>query len=414
MNSLLLTKALPKKKQVKYNNNDKKESINPLTNGNFRPVSNLKTSMITEKDLNLNNNHDKNTNFVPNQITFELFNAPTLNLNNLPKTNEISLELFNFSNNEEKNNQTKQNLTLNISYIKEYLKKNIKTICNVFQPVYKNDEKTTGFGDFIRGCYYLMQFCEENGFFYNFLISNHKIKYLLKNFEKSPNLPIHISEIIKTDSYINFDPIVDSYQTIHNGCDYNTNNAFLNFLNDCPIFDNSAYVHLITYPNLSITQNQREKMQFLLQPSEIMIEKTNNALLKLGLPKYSYEIIHIRFGDEYITNGSITINKSKINQLFNYLNILDKTKRYLLLTDNNILKKILITKYNCLNTIFNEIAHTKDGDTNIASLKNTMLEFYLMSYSTNITSFSVYKHGSGFSKWCAETYDIPYICKYLN
>jgi hypothetical protein len=147
-----------------------------------------------------------------------------------------------------------------------------------------------------------------------------------------------------------------------------------------------------------------------------MINKINNALIKLELIKYSYEIIHIRFGDEYIVNKALSINKQRFNNICNYLDhiFINKSKRYLLITDNNILKKILVSKYNFLFTIFNKISHTKDNDVDMNDLENTMLEFYLMSYSTNITSFSIYKHGSGFSKWCAETYDIPYICKFIE
>jgi hypothetical protein len=52
--------------------------------------------------------------------------------------------------------------------------------------------------------------------------------------------------------------------------------------------------------------------------------------------------------------------------------------------------------------------HTLENDIN--SLKNTLIDFYLMSQSKQIISFSVYQHGSGFSKWCAVTYEIPYVC----
>ena len=50
----------------------------------------------------------------------------------------------------------------------------------------------------------------------------------------------------------------------------------------------------------------------------------------------------------------------------------------------------------------------------LKKLENTMLDFYLISKSKNVMSYSVYEHGSGFSKWCAFTYDIPYYCKYVG
>ena len=46
-------------------------------------------------------------------------------------------------------------------------------------------------------------------------------------------------------------------------------------------------------------------------------------------------------------------------------------------------------------------------------VKNTLLDFYLLSLASAILSYSHYEHGSGFSYWCAKTFDIPYTCKYI-
>ena len=48
------------------------------------------------------------------------------------------------------------------------------------------------------------------------------------------------------------------------------------------------------------------------------------------------------------------------------------------------------------------------------AVKNTLVDFYLMSQSRHIYSYSVYTHGSGFSKWCAVLYNIPYETYYIN
>ena len=61
--------------------------------------------------------------------------------------------------------------------------------------------------------------------------------------------------------------------------------------------------------------------------------------------------------------------------------------------------------------MFHEITHTADMSiTNDTNLINTLKEFYIMSFSSHIYSFSVYDHGSGFSKWCSVAYNIPYVC----
>ena len=48
------------------------------------------------------------------------------------------------------------------------------------------------------------------------------------------------------------------------------------------------------------------------------------------------------------------------------------------------------------------------------NIKNNMIEFYIMSKSSSILSISLYEHGSGFSKWCAETWNIPYTGIYMR
>ena len=61
--------------------------------------------------------------------------------------------------------------------------------------------------------------------------------------------------------------------------------------------------------------------------------------------------------------------------------------------------------------MFHDITHIADNSiTNNNNLINTLTEFFIMSYSNYIYSFSVYDHGSGFSKWCSVAYNIPYVC----
>ena len=388
MNSLILTKSQNKKKYVKYNTNKR---------GAF--FENVKIPVNLTPKIGLNSN------------TIDLVYEKRFQ----------DLEFINIDNNNNNNNDDTECDIINpfdfidkVFNIKKHISNNVNTICNVFQPVFKNGKKTTGFGDFIRGSYFLIQFCEEYNFLCEFKISNHKIKYLLKNFENSHDLPAFITDEIIKNTDTNHKPLIDSSNTINNNTDYNISNDFFVFLESCPIFDNTIYINTIIYPNLNISSHHREKMMFLLEPATVMIEKINNALKNLNLNSYCYEVIHIRFGDEYFLNELKLMDNEKIKKIFYYLSNLNKTKNYLLLCDNNVLKKIIISKFQFFKAIFNEIVHTKDSDIEIDNLKNTMLDFYLMSYSTNITSFSVYKHGSGFSQWCAETYDIPYVCKYLN
>jgi hypothetical protein len=67
-----------------------------------------------------------------------------------------------------------------------YIKNNIIKIVNVYQEFYNNSVKASGFGDFIRGCYFLLQFCHDYGFQPNIIIT-HPVSLFLKNFSQNYN-----------------------------------------------------------------------------------------------------------------------------------------------------------------------------------------------------------------------------------
>jgi hypothetical protein len=88
---------------------------------------------------------------------------------------------------------------------------------------------------------------------------------------------------------------------------------------------------------------------------------------------------------------------------------------YLLIADNNEIKYLLCEIFPNFKSIYKEITHLGEGKVlERNKIKNTMLDFYLMANSNSINSFTGYVHGSGFSLWCATTYNIPYTCKYIK
>jgi hypothetical protein len=84
---------------------------------------------------------------------------------------------------------------------------------------------------------------------------------------------------------------------------------------------------------------------------------------------------------------------------------------YLLLSDSVKLKRKIINAFPNMRASFNEITHSGEGVEIVEeNIKNTLLDFYLMAYSGRIQSYSCYDHGTGFSRWCAETFNVPYAC----
>jgi hypothetical protein len=141
-------------------------------------------------------------------------------------------------------------------------------------------------------------------------------------------------------------------------------------------------------------------------------------LTSLELIQKEFIIIHVRYGDKFLLNDSENINIMRLNHfkiIQNSIESLESSQQILLISDNNLIKDIITNKYPFIKTHFNEITHTGEGsklDTD--KLQNTMLDFYLFSLAKGVLAFSVYKHGTGFSKWVAETYSVPYVCRLLK
>ena len=166
-------------------------------------------------------------------------------------------------------------------------------------------------------------------------------------------------------------------------------------------------------PNNVISQKHKDAMKNILEPNEALTQYIDETLTQLTLYKNKYDIIHVRFGDQYLIHHQTLINVKQFKTIVDYLNDYDVNKKYILLSDNEDIKKALAQRFPFIQILTNKIGHIGVNFSDVQQLRDTMLEFYLISHAANITAYSTYAHGSGFSKWCAETYSIPYVCKYL-
>lgn len=279
------------------------------------------------------------------------------------------------------------------------LSENIKQITNVYQPIYKNDKNASGFGDFIRGSYFLMQFCDTFNLKFNAII-NHPIQHFLKRNGVSQ---------LQSDEIPNYDNI-EFYQQVNMDGFLDENN-FNYFLNNTENTNNgrNVFINTYTYPQNTVPSKHKEVMRNILEPIPELMSQINNVLTNLNLKRHSFNVIHIRSGDKYLIENK-TIDPVFIKKLVNVLRFLNSNETYLLLTDSYKLKYVLMKLFPRLKMFFNEITHFGEGvELCEEKVKNTLVDFYVMANSKKIFSFSVYDHGTGFSRWCAETYNIPYI-----
>jgi hypothetical protein len=287
--------------------------------------------------------------------------------------------------------------------LKHLTNKNIKKIVCVFQLQYIN-EKTEGLGDFLRGSFYAMQLTKLLNLEFEIDISNHPIAKYIENPGKNPainydnlewvighNRPPHLWK--DPNKFLNIDFANEIIDKINN---YSHSDTYAFYTNAFPIF----YTFLDT---------GREKIKNMLIPNAFMQEYIDTTLNEMNLTRNTYATIHIRSGDQYLTNSE-TMNVEFINKIKKHINrLIVPGKKYLIISDSNILK-IALKSYPNFYIINRKIEHLgqflKSEESN--GIMNTLLDFYLMSYSNAIFALSAYDWVSGFSKYCAVINKIPF------
>ena len=277
-----------------------------------------------------------------------------------------------------------------------YYNTKLKKIVNVYQEKYKNSA-AQGLGDFLNGCFCLLQICIKFNIIFDIDVRNHPIsKYFIQNTEYKLE-DINYEDII-------FLKIPDVIRSNKINC-YNTLITYLNNINT-----ETLYIFCNFDPFFKIHDFGRNFIYQKLKPT-IEIENSIKKILdSFNLNTLEYEIIHIRTGDKYLLNGNINISKQEIKTYKQFiLQHTFLTKKYIIISDNKHLKRSLGLDNNfyihdC------EICHTGENvKATDESLKNTVIDFFLMSYSSKITSISLKSRGgTGYSRLCSMIFNKPY------
>ena len=300
----------------------------------------------------------------------------------------------------------------------------VTTICHIYQKEYMEANKPTGFGDFIRGCFFIFEFCRKHHFEFKIII-NHPIAYFLESFGNE--MDISIDQILSSNVAMYNDcnwqkTIFDQNQFIYKYVlDHSMEDRFINFLTNCFTIRHYLFCYSVFFPYSPILPEDKKYMKKLLQPNQNMTNYILDIYSKLDLINKQYIVIHIRSGDHFIGKQNKyenNMNDSYVFKIIQYVvQILSQhpAANILLLSDNLIIKHILCQKFPQIKTLFLSTTHLGTGTKKeLDTIRDTLLDFYLMSRSLMIYSATVYKHGSGFSYWCAQIYDIPYKCKFFS
>ena len=288
----------------------------------------------------------------------------------------------------------------------------LQKIVNVYQ-IQFIDFKAPGFGDYLRGCFTMMQiidtlneYCNTNVLF-DMDLSNHPMSQVIVTEGSNPgvdyaalgNFHIDVLEVKKEESDIAFQHILGQTvdymnklrsqhekQLLHNG-------TFYTFCCKFAIYNEFLPRH-------------RELVKSKLVPTEAMASYIAGVKGSMGIRDGEYSVIHVRCGDESSFPHSFARDIDG--------NFIDKVKK--LIADNTGSgKHILITNNDTLRSALNipswnpRICHTgQDSKQSFESIRDTMTDFFIMSAARSIVAFSPYHHGTGFSMECAKVYDIPY------
>jgi len=384
---------------------------------------NLKTSTSLKLDTSRENYIDK----IP-KISFKeiidpyYFSNDNFDLNKINQTIHTPIHMNIFISDTIYEDQVKRLNTINEGDVNR-LKKHVKKIYHIYQEKYANNSNPTGFGDFIRSCFFIIQFSIKYNFDYEILI-NHPIAEFLQNYaseyfnskilNKSLNNTVHIFSDTNWTETI-FDKQNNIQQFILSKQKYN---LFIHYLCSLPIINNTIFSYNIFFPIDNISLELIDKIKFIFEPSREIIQCVDETLLYLDLVKNNFLVLHIRSGDSYLKGENKIFNslyfeiiKNEIIEIiFN-----NKDKSVLLIADNNEIKYLLRDKFPHFKLYFKDITHLGEGvELEREKVKNTLLDFYLMSYATAIYSFTSYPHGTGFSYWCSKLYNIPYKCFYIK
>jgi hypothetical protein len=308
---------------------------------------------------------------------------------------------------------TLQNGKRLIDHIKQYSHhklQHVKKIVNVFQPYYKN-KKGCGLGDFIKGCYFLYQYCKiankgcEINMRYHLISSMVDIEY--------PEIPLHQQHAIEMCDNKNFHPnVFDKQNIIHY---ISTIESIHSYLSRCTIEHQTMYVYLTCYPLFTIEDDARTFIKYSFEPSYLIDHMVSSMLESHQLETRTYHLIQIRCGDSCLIHHD-TLHQSSISRLVSAIKRhMESQKTYILIADSDALKKTMVSYLPDLIIHDYAIAHTGEGvGQQSAGLVGTTIDYILLSGALSIYSISTYEHGSSFSKWCAETYRIPYTCSFLK
>jgi hypothetical protein len=290
-----------------------------------------------------------------------------------------------------------------------YSNTTLKKVVNVYQTQFV-DFKASGFGDYLRGSFMVLQLLRTlekyTGVHVDFDMDlrNHPMsKFLIcdQTLERPVSYPslgnFHIDSLLvqQDENDIAYQHIVREIIRYFNKIQQPTFFAY-----SCKdlVYD-------------EILDSEKALIRSKIQPNPEMETYITDSLTRLGVTG-AYTSIHVRLDDAVCFPHAVGTSQATLNtQLMDDLvaavrSKVQEGKTYVLVSSNTRVKEAL-TGGNIL-SLPTAICHIgQNQEPTDEQLRDTLLDFYLMSRSAEILAFSTY-HRTGFSLECSNIYNIPY------
>ena len=282
----------------------------------------------------------------------------------------------------------------------------LKKVVNVFQKNYANG-KGNGFGDFLRGCVFLLQISLTYGLNFDVDYRNDEIfRFLYKEKDTEEKSIIDYEKVF----YIigDWKPLSEKLYK-----------EFINYLNS--INNETGYFYTNNGPIHPITDFQKSIIKNLFLPNKLLKDEIEKTMDILGLTEKQFNCIHIRTGDRFLVFNEVD-NEFFIKMAKTMNSKIVPGNTYLILSDSTELKTLLKKKFPNLIIWMNHVVHSGGNDETLSDsdekelngIKDALIDFFIMSKSNYINSITVYEHGTGFSEYCSKLFDIGYDCTIIK
>jgi hypothetical protein len=235
-----------------------------------------------------------------------------------------------------------------------------------------------GLGDLIRGTIGTLQLCKKHG--YKLIVDTHS----------------HPISVFFKYSRTEYSDLIDELgENIPFKCQGELEKFILNSSNENPIvfMTNEQCIE-------PIEEDVKHFIRELISPSNEIVNDIDQIIQ--SLPS-DYIVKHVRLGD-----GEMVRNEQNTNKYMYLLNRLRsiRTNKDVLFSDSYNFKNFANSQSGIM-TLNTETSHL-GYHTDLTKLKNTMIDFYLISKSKMIHSYSEYSWNSGFVYWSSIIYNIPF------